>query len=280
MRIFFQLLLTSYRRLNEKHGAQMAASLSFFTLFATGPVLILLITLLGFFLSNEQTFASLQTQLGILTGNTQSTLFTDIYRNIIHHPTPHLAQYILNAALLVLTGTTVIRYLQKSMNTLWDIPLEKKIPLTYKIHKRIIAGIFLLFLGLLVLISFLFNTLISYFEQFVGVDFTSFFWASTLLSYISTSIFIFLLIKYFPDANIRSKDVILSSCITAALFIAGKYGISLYLGKTNYASIYGAAGSLVGFLAWIYYSYLIFLFGVAFTFVYAKTYGKGVQPLS
>jgi membrane protein len=258
----------------------MAASLSFFTLFATGPVLIIMITLLGIFLSNEQTFTSIQIQLQTLTGTAHTTLFTDVYRNIIRHPLPSFMHYLLNFVLLMVTATTVIRYLQKSINALWDIPPEHKLSFGKKIHKRIIASLFLLFLSLLVILAFVINTFISFVEYFIGIDFTSFFLISSLLSFISETIFFFLVFKYFPDADIESKNVVLGACITGLLFMLGRHLVSTYLGSVNYASVYGAAGSLVGFLAWIYYSYLIFLFGAAFTYVYAKTYGRGVQHLS
>lgn len=280
MNIFSQLVLTSFRRFNDRGGVQIAASLSFFTLFATGPILIILITLLGFFLTNEQTYDSIQIQLAHLTGMTHSSIFTDIYRSIIHHPIPGTVQYVVSFTVLLITSTTVIRYLQKSINTIWDIPPEKKLSLGKKIHKRILAVIFLVFLSLIILLSFVIGTFISFIEQYIGIDFTSFSIISDIFTFFVMTTLFFLIFKYFPDADIRANDVILGSTITGVLFLIGKYAISIYLGKANYTSIYGAAGSLIGFLAWIYYSYVIFLFGAAFTYVYAKTYGKGVHHLT
>jgi membrane protein len=160
---------------------------------------------------------------------------------------------------------------------MWGIEENRK-TLFAKIMKRVLALIFLFLLSMMILISFLLSIMLSFVETYLRLDITTYYLITTIFSFFATTFLFFLIYKYLVDAEVESRDAFVGGIFTGFLFMVGKNLIGIYLARTNYTSVYGAAGSILGFLVWIYYSYLMFLFGAALTYTYAKLRGKEIQP--
>jgi membrane protein len=188
----------------------------------------------------------------------------------------------LGGIILLFGAGGVVGQLQTSLNTIWGVKAQSNSGLRDFIRKRFISFAMVLGVGFLLLVSLAVSAFISGLTQFIGSWFGGAAVIAHLLDILISFGFITLLFamiyKFLPDVEIQWQDVSTGAALTSILFTIGKILIGLYLGSSGVTSIYGAAGSLITVLLWVYYSSLIFLFGAEFTEVYANTYGSGVVP--
>ncbi|CAN5148286.1 YihY/virulence factor BrkB family protein [soil metagenome] len=267
----------------RKHNiSQMAASLAYFGLFATAPIILITITLLNFFLSDLQIRYTLVNEVRSLAGPQVSSTVQTVLQNMAKNKGEHTIFEIVTVALLVVAATTLFIQLQKILNELWDIKLNKPITFLKSIQTRFFSLIGIMVAGfafyIFFVLSIAFNLLGSYIKTLTGYD-------SGMLQSINFVISFFFIIavvtnifKYIPNARISWKDAIVGGTITASLLTMSRYFLTFYFSKSVVGSVYGTAGSLMVFLAWIYFSALIFLFGVIFTRIHAEHIGDGIHP--
>lgn len=141
----------------------------------------------------------------------------------------------------------------------------------------------ILSIGVIMIVSLLLNALINAFGKIISEylkNYSAYFIEITeaVLSFLITGFLFSLIFKILPDAKIKWKDVLLGGFVTAVFFTIGKMGIGFYLGKSNLTSLYGAAGSIIIFMVWVYYSSIILYLGAEFTKVHAKLYGSNIIP--
>jgi membrane protein len=189
---------------------------------------------------------------------------------------------VLSTTLLLLGASGLFFQLQRTLNMIWGLQLAPETGLLDTLRKRSLAFAMVLLVGLLLLLSLATTAVITA----VGDSLTE--WLPNigiilpeinfLASFVILTLLFALLFKILPDAHLTWKDVLLGAAVTTLLFMLGRYLIGLYLTRGSATSTYGAAGSLVLILLWIYYSAQIFLFGAEFTQIYANKYGSRLKP--
>jgi membrane protein len=185
-------------------------------------------------------------------------------------------------ALLLFGAGGVVGQLQSSLNMIWGVEPKPGRGLLGFLKDRFVSYAMVLGVGFLLLVSLTITAALAAFDQFLSSSMTG---AGIVLQIVhfvvSLGVIAFLfgaIFKFLPDADVAWKDVAIGALMTAILFSIGKYLIGLYIGQSSATSVYGAAGSLVTVLLWIYYSGLIFFFGAELTQVYASRLGSGVEP--
>ncbi|MEN9568698.1 MAG: hypothetical protein RLZZ69_3894, partial [Cyanobacteriota bacterium] len=192
---------------------------------------------------------------------------------------------IISVIILLIGASGVFAQLQEALNTVWNVKAKpEKQGIWEFIRKRILSFGMVLAIGFLLLVSLILSAMLSGISN-LDINLLPGFdplWeiVNFVISFGFVSLLFALIYKYLPDVKIRWKDVWVGAIITALLFTIGKYLIGLYLGQGSLGSTYGAAGSLIIFLAWVFYSAQILLFGAEFTQVYARKYGRKIVPNS
>ena len=278
----FKLLGNAATSFLDDEGFKLSASLSYYTVFALGPLLIIIISLAGIFFGREAVRGRIYHEINGLVGSDAALQIQDIISNIQHsHATTTGA--IIGGVVLVIGATGVFTEMQGSINFIWSVKAKpKKGWLKYLIN-RLISFSLVIGLGFLLLVSLIVNALLTLLSDRLIKFFPNY--TVSLFQFINTIIILIVItglftviFKILPDAVISWKDALIGSSLTAALFIFGKFLIGLYLGKANLGITYGTAASVVIILTWVYYSSMILYFGAEFTKVYALHAGEGIRP--
>lgn len=268
------ILKKSLSHFNKNNCSQVAAALSYYSLFAIAPILFILFLFLELFLSDIQTQTTILTEIYTVFPTDIALIIGNIIQNIVNYDRPNTLAGFISFIVLLISSTTIVRELQKALNLIFEVKHPDKVTVSQRFHKRIIALIFLIFLGLLLLISFILNTALNglgeYLSYYVGLDATTLYILNIGVSLVTVSILFSLLFKYLPDNDLAWDDIIVGGLITGMLFTIGKNIIGYVLGHTNFGTLYGTTGTILIFLIWVYYTSIIFLFGACLTFIYAQ----------
>lgn len=267
---------------NNDNAFKHAAAVSFYTLFSLAPITVIALTVSGFFLGADRAGQELQKQMNALVGPASADLIQAAARASNRADGSWFATAT-SIALLVFGATTVFAQLQESFNQVWDVRTKpSKSGWVVLVVKRLLSFAMVLTVGFLLLVSLVLSTVITTALQHLGGTLLG---SEKLLAaadfgiglVVVTALFA-LLFKILPDVELRWKDVLISAVVTAALFTIGRYLIALYLAHSTVASIYGAAGSLVALLIWVYYSCAILFYGVEFTRAYRQVHKLKTIP--
>jgi membrane protein len=265
----------------EDNCLRLAASLAYYTALSLAPLILLIVGLLGVVLGREQVAGQLAGQLESLMGPAGRELVTSIVTT--SSPEGGTLATVVGLVTLVLGATAVFGELQTTMNLIWEVqPAPTSgawAGVRTWLKERVFSLTIVLALAFLLLVSLVVSAALAGAAAFVWGP------AQTLLSRLlelAVSLLILtlgfaLLFKYVPDAEVRWRDVWLGGFVTAVFFTVGKTAIGYYLGHASVGSAYGAAGSMVVLLVWVYYSALIVFFGAEFTQAWATRHG-GVAP--
>ncbi|MFW6358063.1 MAG: YihY/virulence factor BrkB family protein [Chroococcales cyanobacterium] len=279
----FKLLKETGKEWSLDKTPRLAAALSYYTIFSIAPLLIIVIAIAGLVFGEEAVRGQIVGQLEGLIGNQGAEVIQTAIANA-YQPggnTGTIAS-IMSIIVLIFGATGVFAQLQDALNTIWDVKPKPGRGLKNFFRKRILSFAAILGIGFLLLVSLVINAALSGISAYMGhlLPGAEMLWQ--LLNFVVSFAIITLLFafiyKYLPDVNIRWKDVWVGAIITALLFTIGKYLLGAYLGRGSFGSTYGAAGSLVIFLVWVYYSAQILFFGAEFTQVYARRYGSQIEP--
>ena len=278
----FHLLAEAGKAFSDDSAFKLSASLSYYTIFALGPLLIIIISLAGFFFGRDAVEGRIYEQLNGVLGNAAAAQVQNIIMNIQHsHATK--AGAIIGAVVLIIGATGVFTEMQGSINFIWSVKAKpKKSWLKYLIN-RLISFSLVLGLGFLLLVSLVFNALLNLLSDrlikiFPHYTVSLFQFVNTIIILVVITGLFAVIFKVLPDAVISWKDALIGSALTAALFLLGKFLIGLYLGKSRLGITYGTAASIVIILSWVYYSAMILYYGAEFTKVYALFAGEGIRP--
>jgi membrane protein len=279
---YYVLTKTAFEEWSFDQAFQHAAALGFYTLFSMAPILIIAVAVAGFVLGPEAARGELRDQLEDMIGRESA----EVVESAIAASDPErvgLFRTLIGFVILIVGATTVFHQLQRSLNQIWRVvakPSRSGI-LTF-IKVRVLSLALVLTIGFLLLVSLVFSTalaaVINYAEHRVAVPRALLTSADVLISLIVFTVLFGLIFKVLPDVHLRWRDVWKGAFLTAILFTIGRYVISLYLTIAGPASTYGAAGSLVAVIFWVYYSGLILLFGAEFTKVYVRSRGFPLIP--
>jgi membrane protein len=261
----------------DHRGASKGAALAFYTLFSLTPILILAIAVAGYFYGAEAAQGQIINQIQGLVGRNGAQAIQALLA-AARDPSASLMATIIATVLLVVGATSVFTELKGSLDEIWGTQKPALSAISIVLKTRLLSFGIVLTLTFLLLISLVVSTILSVLQHYVGGVWSSsamlFASLSWLISFsVITSIFA-VIYKTLPDAPVSWPDVLVGSLFTATLFIFGKYLIGIYLGNSAVASSFGAAGSIVALLLWVYYSAQIFFFGAEFTKQYALSFGS------
>ena len=266
----------------ERNAFIHAGSLAFYTLFSMAPVVIIAVSIAGAVFGEEAA-------RGEIVGQLDEFMGVDAARAVeeaVARSRPQVAGLlptVTGLVALVVGATTVFAQMQISLNRIWGVVAKpRKSGILILIKNRVLSLAIILMIGFILLVSLLLNVAvraaIRYAESWVPVPSLLLSAAELALSLVVVTALFAVIFKVLPDAVVEWRDVWIGAAITACLFVAGRYLIALYLAYTAPASTYGAAGSLVLILLWVYYSSLILFFGAALTKARVLAQGKPVVP--
>jgi len=275
------LLKQTLKEFGEDKVTRLAAALAYYTIFSLTPLLILALAVAGAIFDRATAQGQLLAQVRNLMGDTGAELIGQMLENASQPEAGGVAA-IISVVTLVIGASAVFGQLQDALNTIWGVMPRPGLNLGYMLRQRVLSFALVLGVGFLLMVSLIATTLITAAQNMV---FGSAEDANILIQIFNNVIAVAVialmfavLFKYLPDVRIAWRDVWVGAIVTSLLFNVGKYLIGLYLGNSSAASVYGAAGSLVVLLLWIYYSGLILFFGAEFTQVYASRYGSYIEP--
>jgi membrane protein len=278
----WQLLKDTVVQWIEDNPFQLAAALSYYTLFSLAPLLIIAISIAGLAFGHEAAQNQIVETLQDLVGRDTAQAIQEIVQNASSKPESGVFSSVLGVLILLVGAGGVVGQLQTSLNTIWGVAPKAGQGMSGFVRQRFISFAMVLAIGFLLVVSLAASALLTTFTQFTSdLLGTTAFLAHGLdlvLSFVFVTALFAMIYKFLPDVRIEWRDVIVGAALTSLLFTIGKILIGIYLGTSGVTSTYGAAGSLITVLLWVYYSSLIFFLGAEFTQVYAREYGAGVVP--
>ena len=275
----WKLLKTIVIKWLDDDPFQSAAALSYYTLFSLAPLLIISIAVAGFVFGHEAAHNQIVTTLKGLVGRESAEAVQAMIQSASNRPESGMLSSLIGGIVLLFGAGGVVGQLQTSLNAISGVKAQSDSGVHEFIRRRFISFAMVLAVGFLLLVSLTISALISGAAQFMGGLIGEAALIAHVLDILLSFGFITLLFatiyKLLPDVEIQWNDVLTGAAMTSVLFTIGKSLIGLYLGSSAITSIYGAAGSIITVLLWVYYSALIFLLGAEFTQVYAGMYGSG-----
>ena len=261
----------------EHNDSNMGAALAFYTMFAIAPILVIAVAVAGYVFGPQVAETQVLQQLSALIGDTGAKAIRDLLLSAHYSDKKNFAAAVGIITLLV-GATSVFGELQYTLDRIWNTPPAKAVVWWQIVRKRVLSIGLVLGVGFLLMVSLLASAALTAVENFFDTFMTQ--WAVVLplvdltLSFAMTTLLFAMIYKYIPRERLAWSDVWTGAAVTALLFTIGKFLIGLYLGKSSFNSAYGATGSLVILLLWIYYSAQIFLLGAEFTRVVTYEYGS------
>jgi membrane protein len=276
------LLKETFMEFIDDNGLKLSAALSYYTIFSLPPLLIIIISLSGIFFGTDAVQGQIFGQIKGLVGSEAAMQIQETIKNV-KLSNSNIFATILGAIILIIGASGVFAEIQDSINYIWGIKAKPKRGLIKFVFNRLMSFSMIGSVGFLLLVGLIVNSIMNVLNKKLLTYFPH---ESVYLFYVFNILFVFIIItllftvifKLLPDGKIAIRDCLVGASFTAILFMIGKFIIGFYLGNFNIASIYGAAGSIILILAWVYYSSIILYFGAEFTKVYAKTHGKKIIP--
>ena len=286
MRIRLRQIYSYIRQVFNEFSAdnilKYSASLAYYTVFSIAPLLVIISTLSGIFFGKEAVNGEVYKQLNGLVGSAAALQIQDIIKNI-HLTGNNFVATTISLIILLIGATSIFGEVQDSLNKIWGLRVKAKKIWWRLIVTRLLSFSLILSVGFIMMVSLILNALVSAFGNFLSRyihHFSVYFIEAveSILSFIVATFLFSLMFKLLPDAKIKWKDVLFGGFITAIFFTLGKLGIAYYLGKSNLTTLYGAAGSIIIIMVWVYYSSIILYLGAEFTKVHANLFGRKIQP--
>ena len=258
---------------------RMAAALAYYTLFSIAPLLVIAVAVAGAVFGQEAARGEVVTQIQGLLGKAGAEVIQTALANTQNPQAGNgIVPTVISTLVLIFGASGVFVQLQDSLNAVWNVEESSKAGVKAVVRKRIFSFAMVITIGFILMISLVVSAGLAALSTFTNQLFpalASLWRLLNLVISLGTFTFLFALIyKYIPDIKIAWRDVLVGAAFTSVLFSIGKELLGLYLGNGAFGSTYGAAGSLVTVLAWIYYSVQIMLFGAEFTQVYTRRYGS------
>jgi membrane protein len=270
------------KEFNHDNGTKLSASLSYYTIFALPPLLIIIISLCSFFFGAEAVKGEIFGQINGMVGNAAAMQIQETIKNV-RLSGDNTFTTTLSIIILVIGASGVFAEIQDSINYIWGIKAKPKRGFMKFLKNRLMSFSMIGSMGFLLLVSLIVNSLMDVFSNrltdYFQRDTIFLVYAINLAIVFSINTILFTVIfRTLPDGKIAVSDCIVGASFTSILFMTGKFAIGFYLGQSLIANVYGAAGSVIIILGWVYYSAIILYFGAEFTKVYALTHGQKIVP--
>ncbi|WP_009634039.1 YihY/virulence factor BrkB family protein [Synechocystis sp. PCC 7509] len=282
LKTIFTLLKETVDEWNKDKASRLAAALAYYTVFSLSPLLIIAIAIAGAIFGEEAARGEIVGQIQGLVGKDGAEFIQTAIESAAKPQEGGGLASAISVVVLLFGASGVFSQLQDALNTIWEVQPDPKAGAGGFIRARFLAFSMVLGIGFLLLVSLLLSAALSgvigYLGHLFPVISSLLQVANFVLGFIVTTVLFGLIYKFLPDVKIKWNDVLIGAAITSLLFSIGRYGLGLYLGNSSFGSTYGAAGSLVIILAWVYYAAQILFFGAEFTQVYARRYGSQIVP--
>ena len=280
-RLMWQVLKTSAKDWSHDRAPRLGAALAYYTVFSLVPFLVVIIAVIGLVFGQQAAQSAILSQISELVGEQTAAAIKDMIQRADQPSTGFLATAIAVATLLI-GASGVFGQLQDALNTVWGVEPKEGRGLWGFIKDRFLSFVAVLGTGFLLLVSLILSSVLGvigkWFSEILPLPEAVLQLMNFVFSFLVITGLFALIFKLLPDAKVAWRDVWIGAALTSALFTIGKFALGLYLGKSNVASAYGAAGSLVLVLLWVYYSAQILLYGAEFTQVYANRVGERIVP--
>ncbi|MFW5662454.1 MAG: YihY/virulence factor BrkB family protein, partial [Bacteroidota bacterium] len=269
------LIIETIEQLDDDKWFKLAGSLSFYTMLSLAPLLVVIIAIAGFIFGTDAATGGIVSTLESYTGEKTAMVIQNVIKNA-SEPETGLWATIISSVIFMFASATVFVDIKESLNIIWGVELKPGKPVKSFLKNRITSFLMVLATGFVLILSLFTNIIIraisKYFSERLPHILPLLDWANNILFFILIAILFAIMFRYLPSVRVIWKYVWIGSIMTSFLFALGKYMISIYFAFSSTASFYGASGSLVALLIWIYYSGVIFFFGAEFTQVYRNKY--------
>ena len=277
-----KVIIQSFKNFGEDKIPKCSGALAYTTIFSFGPLLIVIIFLCSIFFGQEATQGKIYSQLQEFLGKDAALQLQTVIQNASIGDKGSLAA-VIGIVTLLLATTAVFAEIQDSINMIWGLKAKPKKGLWKLIRNRFLSFSVVISLGFLLLVSLAISTIIEGLNDklkasFPNVTVVIFYILNLIISFVVTTSLFAVIFKVLPDAKTKWKDILPGALASGILFMIGKFAISFYIGKANVGSTYGAAGSLVVLLVWVYYSAIILYLGAEFAKTWAVNKGSSIKP--
>jgi membrane protein len=278
------LLADSFGEWNRQNATRLGASLAFYSLLSLAPLLLLAVSIAGLVFGHSSAQYRLSEQIEALVGPAAAKAATSFLQD--SHTNAHgVMGTVFSVLTLLFSASGVLIELRDALNYIWQVPVPSVSGIDMIVSflkQRLFSFGMVLSVGFLLIVSLAISTWISalgaHSESLNGIEAIALHVANWIVSFIVIAALFGAIYKLLPDVPLQWRDVLLGGAVTSLLFTAGKFVLGIYLGRASYASMYGAAGSVVVLIAWVYYSAQIFFLGAEFTKAFARRYGSRPNP--
>ncbi|MEZ0288346.1 MAG: YihY/virulence factor BrkB family protein [Methylophilus sp.] len=271
------LIKSAFTSWSDDYAQSMGAALAYYTMFSIAPLLLIVISISGLVFGQEAARGEIIGQLNNLMGEQGAQAVQTLLQST-SQPAEGITATTIGIILLLVGATSVFGELQDSLDRIWKAPARVKSGLWKLIRARLLSFGMIMGIGFLLMVSLVFSAGLSAMSKWWSPVFSSWVVVASIFNFVfsfllTTGMFA-MIYKIMPRASIRWSEVWIGALLTAVLFTIGKWLIGIYIGKSAISSGYGAAGSILALLIWIYYSAQIFLIGAEFTWAYSHIFGS------
>jgi membrane protein len=276
------LLKDSFSGFSEDKVPKLGGALAYFTIFSIGPMLLVIIFLVGIILGKQAVEGSLYQQIQQLVGSDSAQQIQQIIKSAAISKGGTIA-FVIGLATLLIGATSIFTEIQDSINGIWQLKARPGQSWWHLLISRLLSFGIVASIGFLLLVSLAASAFIEGLGKKLqdlvpSFGFMLFYLLSQALTLLTASFLFAMIFKLLPASQLHWRQVWPGALVTALLFMFGRFAISFYISKGNFGDAYGAAGSLVIVLVWVYYSSLILYFGAEFTKAYCNRFGNGISP--
>jgi membrane protein len=273
----FTLFKQAFSEFSRHKTPRLGAALAYYTIFSLAPLLLIVIAIAGLAFGHDAAQNKIFEQLRGVLGPASATAVQELVKGAAK-PKSGTAATIIGVLTLILGASGVFGQLEDALNTIWDVEPKQGSGIMTLLKDRFLSFAMVLGIGFLLLVSLVIDTAIATMGKYAaghlsgGVALWNI--VELLFSFGVITVLMAMIFRVLPELKIEWRDVWLGASLTSLLFVLGKFGLGIYFAKSAVGSTFGAAGSLVIVLLWVYYSSQILLFGAEFTQVYARSYGS------
>ena len=261
---------------------RMSAALAYYTIFSIAPLIILVISVSTIFYGRSAIEGSVYGEIRSFVGDAAALQIQDLIKNATIAKGSAFAS-VASIIALIIGATGIFGEIQDSINFIWGLKAKPKRGILKILVNRLLSFSIIVSVSFILLVSLMVNTVLDILSNrlikiFPQITVYLAYAGNFLITFIVTTFLFGVIFKILPDAKIKWRDVLTGAVTTSLLFMLGKFGITFYLGTKNIGNTYGAAGSIIIVLLWVYYSAIILYFGAAFTKNYAHNKGRRIYP--
>lgn len=276
------LIKKSFTVLQKNNPLLLSSATAYFTVFATAPIIILIINILSLYFKSERISQQLFNRIAELFGQGTASQIETFVANFREMGSSGWIT-VIGTVFLIFIATTLFNVIKQALNRIWNIRINPRRKLRYGLRERARAFIIILIGGILFLVSILFDTIVNFLNPYLDVlipevDGLIMQFVSGLLSLIIVSFWFGVIFRYIPDARTSWPVLRVGAVVTGILFTIGKYILGIFLINGNIGNIFDASASIILFLLFVFYSSMIVYFGASFTLVYADYTNRNIRP--